>query len=104
MNIINNAIDGIGTGEGKIKIETKSKKDNVLIRIQDTGEGIKSDIQDKIFDPFFTTKPVGKGLGLGLSITYSIIQEHGGKITVKSEKNQGTVFTIELPKRQIPKQ
>jgi signal transduction histidine kinase len=96
MNILSNAIDAIEK-EGAITIRTWSDEEQVFVQIEDTGKGISSDVIDKIFDPFFTTKSVGKGVGLGLSITYGIIQEHNGKIDVKSEQNVGTVFTISLP-------
>ena len=96
MNIIGNSIDAIEK-EGVIEIETRSVQDHVEVSIKDTGKGIPPEIIDKIFDPFFTTKTVGKGVGLGLSITFGIIKEHNGKIDVKSEVNTGTVFTISLP-------
>jgi signal transduction histidine kinase/ligand-binding sensor domain-containing protein len=99
MNIISNAIDAIAD-KGEIKIRTYTKKGMCLISISDTGVGIEEFLIDKIFDPFFTTKQVGKGVGLGLSISYGIIQEHNGNITVTSEKGKGTVFTIEIPIKQ----
>ena len=96
LNIIGNSIDAIEK-EGVIEIGTRSLQDHVEVSIKDTGKGIPQEIIDKIFDPFFTTKTVGKGVGLGLSITFGIIKEHNGKIDVKSEVNAGTVFTISLP-------
>jgi len=96
LNIIGNSIDAIEK-EGVIAIETKLVGDHVVISINDTGKGIAPEIIDKIFDPFFTTKSVGKGVGLGLSISFGIIKEHNGKIDVKSETNKGTIFTISLP-------
>jgi len=80
-----------------ITIKTILKGNQLLISFHDNGKGIPAEILDKIFDPFFTTKTVGSGVGLGLSITYSIVQEHNGKIDVKSDKNNGTEFTISLP-------
>ena len=69
----------------------------VRIQIQDNGKGIPAEVLPRIFDPFFTTKPIGQGTGMGLSISYKIIQEHGGQITVDSEQGAGTTFTILLP-------
>jgi signal transduction histidine kinase len=70
---------------------------NLIIKVQDTGTGISTKVISKIFDPFFTTKDVNKGTGLGLTISYSIIQKHGGRLTVESEQGKGSVFTIHLP-------
>jgi two-component system NtrC family sensor kinase len=66
-------------------------------RVTDNGEGMPPEVQKKIFDPFFTTKPEGKGVGLGLAVTYGIIHSHGGEIEVKSAPGQGTSFTVTLP-------
>ena len=65
--------------------------------VQDTGSGIEKDDLEKLFDPFYTTKPTGKGTGLGLYISFSIIESMGGKIMVDSEVNVGTTFTLQLP-------
>jgi signal transduction histidine kinase len=73
----------------------------VWIEIADTGMGIPKDIQSRIFDPFFTTKQIGSGTGLGLSLSYGIIQKHNGQIEVHSEPGQGTTFRITLPIRQL---
>ena len=67
------------------------------IRVEDTGVGIDDNLIGQIFEPFFTTKPSGEGTGLGLSVSYSIISEHGGYIDVQSIKDEGSVFTIWLP-------
>ena len=76
---------------------SRAGDDRVRIEIQDNGGGIPADVLPKIFDPFFTTKDVGKGTGMGLSISYKIIQQHAGHIEVDTEADVGTVFTIELP-------
>lgn len=68
------------------------------LTVRDTGTGIDAKIIDKIFDPFFTTKGVGKGTGMGLSVVHGIVKDHGGGITVESTVDQGTTFTILLPK------
>jgi two-component system NtrC family sensor kinase len=76
----------------------KSREGNkVLIHIRDTGIGIPEEIRDKIFDAFFTTKQKVKGVGLGLSVCYGIIKDHGGEIRVESEEGKGTTFIISLP-------
>jgi len=97
LNLINNAIDAIGTGGGEVTITTRVDEDNVVIDVEDTGHGIPKAIMPRIFDPFFTTKPVGKGTGLGLSICYGIVKKLGGDITVNSAVGLGTAFHIHLP-------
>ena len=69
----------------------------VLLHVSDNGEGILPENLAKIFDPFFTTKPEGKGVGLGLAVSYGIIEAHGGDIEVKSTVGEGTTFTVSLP-------
>jgi two-component system, NtrC family, sensor kinase len=96
INIILNALDAMPAG-GLLHIEIEGGGDRALVRIRDSGSGIKPEHLPHIFDPFFTTKGVGKGTGLGLSISYSIIKEHQGEIEVESEPGKGTVFTIALP-------
>ncbi len=96
INIILNALDAMPAG-GLLHIEIEGGGDRALVRIRDSGSGIKPEHLPHIFDPFFTTKGVGKGTGLGLSISYSIIKEHQGEIEVESEPGKGTAFTIALP-------
>jgi signal transduction histidine kinase len=96
LNIITNASQAI-EGPGKITISTVSAGDHVIIRIQDTGRGMDEETRKHIFDPFYTTKPVGQGTGLGLSIVFRIIEEHGGRINVKSTPGEGTEFVVALP-------
>ena len=100
LNLINNAINAHeGKSYGTIHITTLVDENNkgVQITFADTGSGISKENIEKIFDPFFTTKPVGKGTGLGLSICYKIIKDLGGNITVKSNINEGTEFTLFFP-------
>ncbi|MBC2607047.1 PAS domain-containing sensor histidine kinase [Pelagicoccus albus] len=102
MNLISNAIDAIddGPGKGCIRITTQAKEKTVVVSIADDGMGMEDNVKAKVFDPFFTTKRVGKGTGLGLAITYSIIQDHGGRISLESESGKGSVFTLEIPIEQ----
>jgi two-component system NtrC family sensor kinase len=96
LNLLNNSMDAIGK-DGAIDITTRADKQNIIIKFEDSGPGIKKEIMDRIFDPFFTTKDPGKGTGLGLSISYHIIQTLGGKIEVGNRKMGGAVFTLALP-------
>jgi signal transduction histidine kinase len=99
MNVLSNAIDAIDD-KGTITISTSKSNGSIRISIKDTGRGIPDDIQSKIFEPFFTTKEVGQGTGLGLSICHSIINQHHGKIEVKSGIGKGSEFVIRLPVNQ----
>jgi PAS domain S-box-containing protein len=96
VNLFLNARDAMPSG-GELAIHTGMNESMVIINISDTGHGISKEHLKKIFDPFFTTKSIGKGTGLGLAVTYGIIQEHGGKIFVDSDSGQGTRFTLKLP-------
>lgn len=98
MNLLINARQAL-SGGGTIEIRTDIDKSQaaVLLEISDTGTGIPEKYIGKIFDPFFTTKSAGQGTGLGLSVSYGIIKQHGGDIRVKSRIGQGTTFTILLP-------
>jgi len=96
VNIIVNAKDAMPDG-GKLKITTEIEDDMVITSFSDTGHGISKENLSKIFEPFFTTKLNKKSVGLGLSISYNIIREHGGDIKVESEPGIGTTFHIYLP-------
>ncbi|HKK91425.1 MAG TPA: ATP-binding protein [Desulfobacteraceae bacterium] len=97
VNLLINACHA-AQGTGHINITTrKTLEKKVLILVKDDGKGIEKKNLSRIFDPFFTTKPVGQGTGLGLSVGYGIIQQHGGDIRVRSHRGKGTVFTISLP-------
>ena len=97
-NLILNARDSIANGNGRITLATRNGDDDgLLVEIADTGVGIAPDDIVKIYDPFFTTKGVGRGTGLGLAVTYGIVQEHSGHINVSSTPGLGTTFRITLP-------
>jgi signal transduction histidine kinase len=100
MNIIVNAAEAMH-GSGELTITTYPSPDRgaIFIEFTDTGEGIPEENLTRIFEPFFTTKAVGKGTGLGLATSYGIVEDHEGRIGVKSKVGQGTTFTIELPVR-----
>jgi signal transduction histidine kinase len=99
MNFIINALDAMN-GRGLLTVETADTGADgpIEITISDTGCGIPPENMDRIFDPFFTTKDVGRGTGLGLSVSYGIIQTHNGDISVSSTPGAGSRFTIALPK------
>jgi signal transduction histidine kinase len=101
MNITVNAAEAMHGG-GTLTITTSPAPDRktVFVEFTDTGEGIPEENLTRIFEPFFTTKEVGKGTGLGLATSYGIVEDHGGKIYVKSQVGVGTTFTIELPIHQ----
>jgi len=96
LNMFKNAKEAMPKG-GTLLVRTGKEDKHVLIHIQDTGVGIPEEIRDKIFEAFFTTKQKVKGVGLGLSVCYGIIKDHGGEIKVESEEGKGTTFTISLP-------
>jgi PAS domain S-box-containing protein len=101
LNLIANARDAMPKG-GTLTVATSGTPDEILIEISDTGMGIPEENIGKIFDSFFTTKDDIKGVGLGLSVCYGFIKDHGGDIKVKSEVNVGTTFTITLPVTKEP--
>ena len=96
LNLISNAIDAIGK-EGLIAVRSGRSGQELQVRISDNGRGIPEELQKKVFDPFFTTKEKEKGTGLGLWISYSIIEKMGGAIDLKSKSGEGTTFTVKLP-------
>jgi two-component system NtrC family sensor kinase len=101
LNLIINAEQAMlaANGRGTLIVRTwhDLERDAVVVEVSDDGPGVPGDVQNKIFDPFFTTKDVGKGTGLGLTVAYAIVQEHGGDIRVTSEPGRGATFTVQVP-------
>ena len=98
INIIVNAAEAMhGSGTLTITSYPSPDRKSIILEFTDTGEGIPEENLTRIFDPFFTTKEVGKGTGLGLATSYGIVEDHGGRISVKSKVGEGSTFTIELP-------
>ncbi len=112
MNLCTNAIHAMRDGEGILTVSLSQKEITVydpfydselkegpyvMLTVSDTGRGIDASVRNRIFDPFFTTKVPGEGTGLGLSVVYGIVKDHGGSISLESEPGQGTVFTVSLP-------
>ena len=98
LNLVLNAMDAVSE-RGSIRVRTGSDlgSSRVWLEVEDNGCGIRSEHMPKLFEPFFTTKPLGKGIGIGLSTCYSIIQTHGGEISVESSPRRGSRFTVRLP-------
>lgn len=94
--LASNAIDAMPDG-GSLTFRLLSQARQVVLEIKDTGMGISAEDMPKIFEPFFTTKEVGKGTGLGLAVSYGIVTEHRGKLSVRSNLGKGTTFTMYLP-------
>jgi signal transduction histidine kinase len=106
INLVQNAVYAVrkrasANGEGTIRIASRTVGETDELTVRDNGVGIAPEHVSKIFEPFFTTKDVGEGLGLGLSICYRIIEEHGGRISVQSEPGQFTEFTLALPRKPL---
>jgi PAS domain S-box-containing protein len=98
LDLLFNALDATQE-KGAIILRTSSGNgDWVSFSIEDTGCGIPSEHMDRLFEPFFTTKPVGKGVGIGLSTCYNIVDQHGGEIQVESEEGKGSTFIVKLPR------
>jgi two-component system NtrC family sensor kinase len=103
LNLINNAIDAIGTKGGEVEVTSRTDGNHVIVDVADNGQGIPKANLARIFDPFFTTKPVGKGTGLGLSICYGIIKKSGGVLSVNSAVGLGTTFHVRIPRAPAEK-
>jgi two-component system NtrC family sensor kinase len=92
-----NAVDALEGKPGSIWISSRINGESVEVLVKDTGKGIAPDDREKVFEPFFTTKAVGQGTGLGLWVSYGIVQSFGGDVEVESESGRGSTFKIKLP-------
>jgi signal transduction histidine kinase len=104
MNVIQNAFDAVlekNNGEICIKTQFNAQKQQILICVEDNGEGISNDKIRRVFDPFFTTRPVGHGTGVGLTLTERILSRYGGKISLESEEGKGTTVNLILPVSRV---
>jgi len=102
INMISNAVEAMQPEGGTLQISAGLLENGtILLQFKDTGIGVPVENRSRLFEPFFTTKKKGKGVGLGLSVVYGIVKEHGGRIDVESQEGQGTVFRIELPVKAL---
>ncbi|MGC3990820.1 MAG: ATP-binding protein [Chthoniobacteraceae bacterium] len=103
INLLINALDAMATAERReLRLELRETGENWSLSVSDSGHGIEPESIKRVFDPFFTTKAPDRGTGLGLSVCYSIVREHGGEIAVESEPGAGATFTISLPRTEEP--
>ena len=96
LNLMLNSIQAMPKG-GRLTISAAVEDKYLRVEVHDTGIGIKAENLAKVFDPFFSTKEPGQGTGLGLAVSYGIIEAHNGKISVQSEESKGTTFSVYLP-------
>jgi signal transduction histidine kinase len=96
LNVLLNAVQACAPG-GRVAVRTRAEAGDVVVEVEDDGLGIKPEHLPRVFEPFFTTKPLGQGMGLGLSVSYGIVRDHGGTITAESTPGRGSVFRIRLP-------
>jgi len=99
LNILINSVDACEGSGDEISVNSFIRSENIHIEFSDKGIGIPEQIQKKIFEPFFTTKEVGKGTGLGLTVSYGFIKKLKGEIKVKSEEGKGSIFSVIIPVR-----
>ena len=97
LNLVKNAAEAM-EGKGTLALSTSARARRVRVTVADTGPGLTPAERERIFDPFYTTKEEGRGMGLGLSLSATIVQNHGGQLTVSSPPGRGAVFTIDLPR------
>ena len=102
-NLLVNAAQAVSAKGGEVTVKTYTEDDMIVVAVSDNGVGIPLDVLPRIFDPFFTTKAVGDGPGLGLSISFGIVERHGGRIEMTSTPGAGTTAYVKLPKIVQPK-
>jgi two-component system NtrC family sensor kinase len=100
LNLLVNAVQACQPG-GAVAVRSRAESGNVVIEVEDDGSGIAPEVLPRIFEPFFTTKPVGQGTGLGLSVSYGIVRDHGGAIEVESTPGKGSTFRVRLPLTRV---
>ena len=100
MNLIVNAVQAI-ENKGTITLASGHEGDEVWVEVADTGKGMSDEVRRRVFEPFFTTKDVGKGTGLGMSLSFSIVKKHGGRIELESELGKGTRFRVWIPVKRV---
>ncbi|KFE67604.1 sensor histidine kinase [Hyalangium minutum] len=96
VNLLINAAQAT-SDEGQISLSTRQEGEQVVLVVQDTGQGMTPEVKEKLFQPFFSTKPIGEGTGMGLAVVHGIVSAHGGRIEVESQPGKGSTFTIRLP-------
>jgi len=101
LNLLANAVQACDRG-GAVTLRSRAEGDDVVLEVQDNGSGIKPEHRARLFEPFFTTKPIGQGTGLGLSVSFGIVRDHGGVIEVESEVGRGSPFRVRLPRQPPP--
>jgi two-component system NtrC family sensor kinase len=97
VNLLMNAAQAMPEG-GRIHVSTRMENDEAVLEVRDSGVGMTPEVRAKLFEPFFTTKPLGEGTGMGLSVVHGIVTSHRGRIRVDSVPQQGSIFTIHLPR------
>jgi two-component system NtrC family sensor kinase len=99
-NLIQNAIEAVEDHTGRVTIEGEGSGDFVTLTVRDNGHGIPKEDLARVFTPFFTKKPAGKGMGMGLTITWRVLHSLGGTIAVRSDEGAGTEFVVRIPRSQ----